>query len=523
MELFHSRIQVQSSDFKQRYEKMRVQVDLLKSRLDEVRKWGSDHSLLKKNNKKPVRWRIQKLLDPNSYFLEFSPLAGFQMYDFDVPAGGIITGIGQVSGRECVIIANDSTVKGGAYLPITVKKHLRAQEIALQNHLPCLYLVDSGGAFLPLQSEIFPDKDHFGAFFYNQSQMQALGLDQISIVFGLCTAGGAYIPALSDETIMVKGQSAIFLGGPPLVFAVTGEKISAEELGGAELHCEKSGVADYCVDTEDEAIEKARSLLIAGSAHQKKYPLPSYSFEEPHYDPQEIYGIVPEDIREPYDIRELLARIVDGSQWQEFKQNFGTTLLTVQARICGFPVGILASQGVLFSESALKATHFIDLCDRKGIPLIFFQNVPGFMVGQKYESEGIAKHGAKMVTAVSLSRVPRFTVIVGASYGAGNYGMCGRAYQPRGLWMWPSARIGVMGADAAQSVLSSIGKKNLSEEEKNKIIEKYKKESTPYYSTARLWDDGLIDPLDTRKFLAMAISASLNAPLPDRKKGVYRM
>ena len=524
MELFQSQIQVQSSVFKQRYQKMKKQVDLLKSHLDGVRQWGSEssHPHLQKNSKNSVRWRIQKLLDPNSHFLEFSSLAGFQMYDFNTPAGGVITGIGQVSGRECVIVANDPTVKGGSYLPITVKKHLRAQEVALQNHLPCFYLVDSGGAFLPLQSEVFADKDHFGAFFYNQSQMQALGLDQISIVLGQCTAGGAYIPALSDETIMVKGQSAIFLGGPPLVFSVTGEKISAEELGGAELHCKQSGVADYLANTEDEAIEKARALL-TNHAERKRYSLPTYQVEEPYYKAEEIYGIIPEDTREPYDIKELLARIVDGSQWQEFKEHFGTTIFTAQTRICGFPVGILASQGVLFSNSALKATHFIELCDRKGIPLIFFQNVPGFMVGQEYESEGIAKHGAKMVTAVSLSRVPRFTVIVGASYGAGNYGMCGRAYRPRQLWTWPSAKIGVMGAEVAHDILSSIGKKNLSNEAKKTILEKYQKESTPYYCTARLFDDGLIDPLETRKVLAMGIRASLNAPLSERKKGIYRM
>ena len=522
MERFQSQIQVESSVFKQRYEKMKNQVDSLKSHLDEVRSWGlnTSHPHLQKNDKQSVRWRIQKLIDPSSHFLEFSSLAGFQMYEFNSPSGGLVTGIGQVCGRECVIVANDPTVKGGAYLPIAVKKHLRAQEVALQNHLPCFYLVDSGGAYLPMQSELFPDRDHFGAFFYNQSKMQALGLDQISIVFGHCTAGGAYIPALSDETIMVKGKGAIFLGGPPLVFSVTGEKVSAEELGGAEVHCKKSGVADYMADTEEEAIEKARNLLTSSST---KRSLSTYSLEEPYYDPKEIYGIVPEDIREPYDIKELVARIVDGSCWQEFKEHFGTTLFTAQARICGFPVGILANQGVLLGDSALKATHFIDLCDRKGIPLVFFQNVPGFMVGKKYESEGIAKHGAKMVTAVSLSRVPRFTVIVGASYGAGNYGMCGRAYRPHQLWMWPSGRIGVMGSDAARDVLSSIGKKNLSKEDQNKLMEKYQKESSPYYSTAHLWDDGLIDPLETRKVLAMGISASLNAPLLERQKGIYRM
>ena len=519
--IFQSSLQCQSEEFKKRYQSMKQKVKELKSHLNQVNKWGRDENSPALKNKLPVRVRIEKLLDSGSHFLEFSPLAGFQLYPFPAPAGGLITGIGSVSDRPCMIIANDPTVKGGSYLPITVKKQLRAQEIAMENHLPCFYLVDSGGAYLPLQSEIFPDERHFGAFFYNQSRISALELEQISIVFGQCTAGGAYIPALSDETIMVKEQSAIFLGGPPLVFSVTGEKISAEELGGADLHSRQSGVADYAVETEESALELARELL-KNSAKRKAW-LESDSPQEPLYDPDEIYGIVPENLSQQMDMKELLARIVDGSEWEEFKSNYGTTLFTAQARICGFPVGLLANQGILFGDSALKACHFIDLCDQRKIPLVFFQNVPGFMVGKKYEQEGIAKHGAKMVSAVSLARVPRFTVIAGASYGAGNYGMCGRAYHPRQLWMWPSGKIGVMGAQSAQYVLSSIGKKSLSPEKQKALMNQYEKESSPYYSTAHLWDDGLIDPVETRKVLAMGIHASLQAPLGERKKGLYRM
>ena len=522
MTVFQSQIEVQSSVFQDRFRKMESKVKTLQNHLEEVRQWGLNfsHKQIEKNKKLPVRVRIQKLLDSSSHFLELSPLAGYKMYPFKAPSGGLITGIGLVAGRECVIIANDPAVKGGAYLPITVKKHLRAQEIAMQNRLPCFYLVDSGGAYLPLQAEIFPDKDHFGAFFYNQSQMQSMGLEQISIVFGQCTAGGAYIPALSDKTIMVEGQSAIFLGGPPLVFSATGEKVSAEELGGTRLHSEESGTADYTAETEESAIEKGREILFARSSMPTHFA--QSKVQEPHYDPQEIYGIVPEDLREPFNMREILARIVDASSWEEFKQNYGDTLAAVQTQIGGFHVGILASQGILFGESARKAAHFIDLCDRHKMPLIFFQNVMGFMVGKKYESQGIAKDGAKMVSAVSLSRVPRFTVIVGGSYGAGNYGMCGRAYRPRQLWMWPSARIGVMGGETARHILSSIGKK-ISSEDQNKLMEQYDAESTAYYSTARIWDDGLIDPLDTRKFLTLGIQTAMNAPLAARRKGVYRM
>ena len=522
MTVFQSQIETKSSVFQDRFQKMESKVKALRTYLEEIRQWGldSNHRQLQKNNKLPVRVRIQKLLDASSHFLEFSPLAGHKMYSFKAPAAGLITGVGLVSGRECMIIANDPTVKGGAYLPIAVKKHLRAQEVAMQNHLPCFYLVDSGGAYLPMQAEIFPDRDHFGAFFYNQSQMQSLGLEQISIVFGQCTAGGAYIPALSDKTIMVQGQSAIFLGGPPLVFSATGEKVSAEELGGSHLHSSESGTADYVAETEEAALEKARRILFPHSALPTN--LMRSEIQEPHYDPKEIYGIVPEDLSQPFDIREVLARIVDASSWEEFKQNYGTTLFTAQTKIGGFHVGVLASQGILFGQSALKAAHFIDLCDRHKIPLIFFQNVMGFMVGKKYESQGIAKDGAKMVSAVSLSRVPRFTVIVGGSYGAGNYGMCGRAYRPRQLWMWPSAKIGVMGGEVAKHILASVGKKINSEEQK-KLIGQYDSESTAYYSTARIWDDGLMDPLDTRKFLTLGLQTALNAPLEERKKGVYRM
>ena len=521
MEVFQSQIQSRTEEFKTRCQSMKAKAEDLKSKLKKVQTAGFNSSLPQLKSKMAVRLKIQKLLDPSSHFLEFSPLAGYKMYNFSAPSAGLITGIGMIEGRQCVVIANDPLVKAGAYLPITVKKHLRAQEIALQNHLPCIYLVDSGGAYLPQQDEIFPDRDHFGGLFYNQSQMSALGLEQIAVVCGLCTAGGAYIPALSDHTIMIKEKSAVFLGGPPLVFSATGEKVSAQDLGGASLHTKKSGVADYFAENEEEALEKARCII--ASIPKRKRQREVFPIQAPLYDPEEIYGIIPEDVKHPLDIRELLARIVDGSQWLEFKKNYGETLVTVSARIGGFPVGILAGNGILFRECALKAVHFIDLCERKNIPLIFFQNISGFIVGKKYESEGIAKDGAKMVMAVSLARVPKFTVIIGASYGAGNYGMCGRAYRPRQLWMWPSGKIGVMGGKAATDVLSSIGKKNLTAGEKEKLLQKYEAQNSPYYSTARLWDDGLIDPLDTRKALALGLSAAANSFPEERKKGVYRM
>ena len=518
---FQTKIHVESASFKARYRQMQSQVNQLHHVLNEIRNFGFQKKEASKYKKLPVRTRVEKLLDAGSHFMELSPLAGHKMYPFQTPAASLITGVGSVMGRECMIVANDPSIKGGSYLPMTVKKQLRAQEIALENHLPCIYLVDSGGAYLPLQSEIFPDEKNFGAFFYNQSQLSALGIEQISIVFGLCTAGGAYIPALSDQIIMVRKQSAIFLGGPPLVFSVTGEKVNAEELGGADLHCQQSGLADYSAESEEEAIEKARSLL--KNSPEKKHWLTVYPSKEPLYDPKEIYGIIPENISQPFDIKEVIARVVDGSEWEEFKEHYGTSLFTAQTRICGFPVGIVGNQGILFGESALKGSHFIDLCDRKKIPLLFFQNVPGFMVGKKYETEGIAKHGAKMVSAVSLARVPKLTVIIGASFGAGNYAMCGRAYHPRQLWIWPSGRIGVMGANVAKNVLSSIGIKSMSEKDQQKLIKQYENESSPYYSSARLWDDGLIDPLETRKVIAMGIQMALNAPLQSRKKGIYRM
>lgn len=523
MGVFKSQLDTSSDLFKTRFSKTKKEIDLLHSRLKEVQSWGFDssHKNLVRHKKWPVRKRVELLLDANSQFLEFSTLAGQDMYPFPTPSGGLITGVGLVSGKECVIIANDPSVKGGSYFPITVKKQLRAQEVALENHLPCIYLVDSGGAYLPLQSEIFPDARHFGAFFYNQSQMSALGLNQISIVFGHCTAGGAYIPALSDQTIMVRGKGAIFLGGPPLVKAATGEDVSAEELGGAYVHCEKSGVADHIAENEEEAILLGRRILESSSSLQS-IASPPFSPREPLYSSEEIYGLLPEDLSQPLDIKEVLARILDGSEWEEFKENYGTTLFAGWSKLCGYPVGVLAANGILFSESALKGAHFIDLCDRNKIPILFFHNVMGFMVGKEYEQKGIAKDGAKMVQALSVARVPRWSVIIGASYGAGNYGMCGRGFKPRQLWMWPSGKIAVMGAQIAEQVLSSVSP-STSLEEKQALLLRYKKESSPYYSTARLWDDGLIDPKDTRKALSMGLSISAQSPLPPVQKAVYRM
>jgi len=483
--------------------------------------------------KLPVRDRIQRLLDEGSPLLELSPLAAFGMYDDEAPAAGIVTGVGRVSGREVVIVANDATVKGGTYFPTTVKKHVRAQEIALQNHLPCVYLVDSGGAFLPLQAEVFPDRDHFGRIFFNQARMSAERIPQISVVMGSCTAGGAYVPAMSDETIIVRGTGTIFLGGPPLVKAATGEEVTAEELGGADVHTRLSGVADYFAEDDDHAIEICRTVL--STLHtSKSLPGDMTTPEDPRYDPSEIYGIVNADMRKPYDVREVIARIVDGSRFDEFKQRYGATLVTGFARLHGFLIGIIANNGVLFSESALKATHFIELCNLRGIPLVFLQNITGFMVGRQYERAGIAKDGAKMVHAVANSVVPKFTVIIGGSFGAGNYGMCGRAYEPRLLWMWPNARISVMGAQQAAAVLTTVKRDQLTregqpfsaEEEdaiRQPILDKYEHEGSPYYSTARLWDDGILDPKDTRQILALGISAAYNAPIPPAKFGIFRM
>jgi 3-methylcrotonyl-CoA carboxylase beta subunit len=479
------------------------------------------------------RDRVNTLLDPGSPFLELSPLAADGLYDGDAPAAGIITGVGRVAGRECVIVANDATVKGGTYYPMTVKKHLRAQEIALHNHLPCLYLVDSGGAFLPRQDEVFPDRDHFGRIFYNQATMSARGIPQIAAVLGSCTAGGAYVPAMSDENVIVRNQGSIFLGGPPLVQAATGEVVSAEDLGGGELHSRVSGVTDHLAEDDADALRIVRSI-VGTLAPRPAAPWPVGPAEEPAVDPAELYGVLPADARTPYDVREVIARIVDGSRFAEFKAGYGPTLVTGFARIYGHPVGIVANNGILFSESALKGAHFIELCDQRRVPLVFLQNITGFMVGRQYEAGGIAKHGAKMVTAVACARVPKLTVVIGGSFGAGNYAMCGRAYSPRFLWMWPNARISVMGGEQAASVLATVRRDQLEargeewpaaaeEEYKRPVLDQYEHQGSPYYATARLWDDGIIDPLDTRRVLALALSAAANEPLDDIRYGIFRM
>jgi acetyl-CoA carboxylase carboxyltransferase component len=465
-----------------------------------------------------ARERIERLLDPGTSFLELNALAAWDLYGGDAPAAGIVSGIGVVEGVECVVVANDATVKGGTYYPLTVKKHLRAQEVAEQNALPCIYLVDSGGAFLPMQDEVFPDRDHFGRIFFNQARMSAQGIPQIALVMGSCTAGGAYVPAMSDETVIVRGTGTIFLGGPPLVKAATGEEVSAEELGGADVHSRVSGVTDHYAVSDEHALALARSIVRNLNRRKPDPPWEVPPPEEPLYDPSELYGIVPEDYARGYDVREVIARLVDGSRLHEFKALYGETLVCGFARIEGFPVGILANNGVLFSESALKGAHFIQLACKRRIPLVFLQNITGFMVGKEYEAGGIAKDGAKMVTAVACAEVPKFTVVIGGSFGAGNYGMCGRAYSPRQLWMWPNARISVMGGEQAATVLSTVGRADPDE-----IRAKYEREGNPYHSTARLWDDGIIDPLDTRKVLALGISAALNAPIPATTFGVFRM
>jgi 3-methylcrotonyl-CoA carboxylase beta subunit len=476
------------------------------------------------------RDRVDTLLDPGSPFLELSPLAADGMYGDEAPAAGVITGVGRVSGREVVVVANDATVKGGTYYPMTVKKHLRAQEVALQNNLPCVYLVDSGGAFLPRQDEVFPDREHFGRIFFNQATMSSRGIPQIAAVLGSCTAGGAYVPAMSDEAVIVRGQGTIFLGGPPLVKAATGEVVTAEELGGGELHSRTSGVTDHLAEDDAHALRIVRSIV---STLGPRAPRP-WQVEppvEPAVDPAELYGVVPTDSRTPYDVREVIARIVDGSRFHEFKKEYGATLVTGFARIHGHPVGIVANNGVLFGESALKGAHFIQLCDQRSVPLVFLQNISGFMVGREYEAAGIAKHGAKMVTAVACARVPKFTVVIGGSFGAGNYSMCGRAYSPRFLWMWPNARISVMGGEQAASVLATVRRDQLgdawsAEDEevfKAPIRQQYEDQGNPYYSTARLWDDGVIDPLDTRMVLGLALSTAANAPIEPVSYGVFRM
>jgi acetyl-CoA carboxylase carboxyltransferase component len=465
-----------------------------------------------------ARERIEGLLDPGTSFLELNALAAWDLYDGEAPAAGILCGIGLVDGRECVVVANDATVKGGTYYPITVKKHLRAQEVARQNRLPCIYLVDSGGAYLPLQAEVFPDRDHFGRIFFNQAVMSAEGIVQIAAVMGSCTAGGAYVPAMSDETVIVKGTGTIFLGGPPLVKAATGEEVSAEELGGADVHARVSGVADHYAVSDEHALALVREIVANLAWHRPEPPWEREEPEEPLHDPTDLRGIVPHDYSKGYDVREVIARILDGSRFHEFKPLYGETLVCGFGHVEGFPVGILANNGVLFSESALKGTHFIELACKRRVPLVFLQNITGFMVGKDYEAGGIAKDGAKMVTAVACAQVPKFTVIIGGSFGAGNYGMCGRAYSPRQLWMWPNARISVMGGEQAATVLTTVGRADPDD-----IRAKYEREGNPYYSTARLWDDGIIDPVDTRRVLALGIAASLNAPMPETTFGVFRM
>jgi len=530
-----SSISTRSEEFRRNAGVMEGLVGDLRAKVQEVKLGGgaraSDRHL--RRGKLLPRERIRRLLDVGSPFLEFSQLAAWGMYGGDVASGGIITGIGRVDGQECVVIANDPTVKGGSYFPLTVKKHLRAQEIARENLLPCVYLVESGGANLPNQDEVFPDKEHFGRIFYNQATMSALGIPQISIVMGSCTAGGAYIPAMSDEAVIVRNQGTIFLGGPPLVKAATGEVVSAEELGGADLHCRISGVTDHYAMDDAHALAIARRLM-SNLNRPKRVHMAVRAPEEPAYDPRELYGIIPADTRTPYDVREVIARIVDGSRFDEFKQLYGTTLVCGFAHLWGYPVGIVANNGIMFSESALKGAHFVELCAQRRIPLVFLQKITGFMVGRKYEAGGIAKDGAKMVTAVSNAQVPRFTMIVGGSHGAGNYGMCGRAYSPRLLWMWPNARISVMGGEQAAHVLAQVKRDGMEERGetwdaadeaafKTPIREQYETQGHPYYASARLWDDGIVDPAETRMVLGLGISASLNAPIPETRYGVFRM
>ncbi|MFP5397452.1 MAG: carboxyl transferase domain-containing protein [Gammaproteobacteria bacterium] len=531
-----SRLEPRSDEFKANAAAMRALVDDLNAKLAQVAEGGGAEARAKHSarGKLPPRERVEMLLDPDTPFLEIAPLAALDMYDGAAPGAGLIAGIGRVAGVECVIVCNDATVKGGSYFPLTVKKHLRAQEIAQQNRLPCIYLVDSGGANLPNQDDVFPDREHFGRIFYNQANLSAQGVPQIAVVMGSCTAGGAYMPAMSDETIIVKNQGTIFLGGPPLVKAAIGEVVSAEDLGGGDVHTRLSGVADHLAENDLHALALARGV-VANLNWRKPDALLRRPARPPKYAPEELHGVIPTDVRKPYDVREVVARIVDASEFDEFKARYGSTLVTGFAHIEGMPVGIVANNGVLYSESAMKAAHFIELCCQRRIPLVFLQNITGFMVGRKYESEGIAKHGAKMVTAVATATVPKFTVIIGGSYGAGNYGMCGRAYSPRFLWMWPNARISVMGGEQAASVLATVrrdaieargGRWSADEEAafRRPILEQYERQGHPYYASARLWDDGVIDPADTRRVLALAISASLNAPIPERPQfGVFRM
>jgi 3-methylcrotonyl-CoA carboxylase beta subunit len=531
-----SQLNPRGTDFKASAEAMRLLVADLNHKLATIALGGGEAARARHvaRGKLLPRERVEMLLDPDTPFLEIGALAGHEMYDGAAPGGGMIAGIGRVAGVDCLVVCNDATVKGGTYFPITVKKHLRAQEIALQNRLPCVYLVDSGGANLPNQDEVFPDREHFGRIFFNQANMSAQGIPQIAVVMGSCTAGGAYMPAMSDETIIVRNQGTIFLGGPPLVKAAIGEVVSAEDLGGGDVHTRLSGVADHLAENDLHALALARSVV--GHLNWRKLDqVRLQAPKAPLYDPAELHGVIPTDPRKPFDVREVIARIIDGSEFDEFKARYGATLVTGFAHIEGQPVGIVANNGVLFSESAMKGSHFIELCCQRRIPLVFLQNITGFMVGRKYEAEGIAKHGAKMVTAVATATVPKFTVIIGGSFGAGNYGMCGRAYSPRFLWMWPNARIGVMGGEQAASVLATVKRDGIearggqwsADEEaafKAPILSQFEHQAHPYYASARLWDDGVIDPADTRRVLALAISASLNAPIPEKPQfGVFRM
>ena len=535
MTILHSHINTHSSDFATNSANLLQQVNALRDLLGKVQQGGGLKAQERHTSRGKLlpRERINRLLDCGSPFLEIGQLAAFGVYDEEVPAAGVIAGIGRVEGVECMIIANDATVKGGSYYPLTVKKHLRAQAIAQQNRLPCIYLVDSGGANLPRQDEVFPDREHFGRIFFNQANMSALGIAQIAVVMGSCTAGGAYVPAMADEAIMVRQQATIFLAGPPLVKAATGEVVSAEELGGADVHCRTSGVADHYADNDEHALELARRS-IANLNWRKLGQLNSLEPVNPLYASDELYGVIPADPKQPFDVREVIARLVDGSVFDEFKALFGATLVCGFARLHGYPVAILANNGILFAESAQKGAHFIELACQRGIPLIFLQNITGFMVGQKYEAGGIAKHGAKLVTAVACAKVPKFTVIIGGSFGAGNYGMCGRAYDPRFLWMWPNARIGVMGGEQAAGVLVQVKREQAERsgeafsaaqeaQIKQPILDQYEHQGHPYYSSARLWDDGVIDPAQTRDTLALAISASLNAPIEPTTFGLFRM
>ncbi len=535
MAQFRSSLRPASPEFQANAARMRALVDELRQATSRAALGGSESARAKHvaRGKLLARDRIQLLLDPGAPFLELSPLAANGMYGDEVPGAGLVTGIGVVSGRECVVVANDATVKGGTYYPMTVKKHLRAQRVAEENNLPCIYLVDSGGAFLPMQDEVFPDEQHFGRIFYNQANLSARGIPQVACVMGSCTAGGAYVPAMSDEAVIVREQGTIFLGGPPLVKAATGEVVSAEDLGGADVHTRISGVADHYAENDPHALQRVRDI-VANLNRVKRAQLDLRSPEAPALDPEEIYGLVPADTRKPWDVRELIARVVDGSRLDEFKERFGATLVTAFAHVHGYPVGIVANNGILFSESAQKGAHFIELCAQRGIPLVFLQNISGFMVGRKYENGGIARDGAKLVTAVASAQVPKFTVLVGGSFGAGNYGMCGRAYGPRMLWTWPNSRISVMGGEQAARVLATLRRdgleaqgKSWSSAEEEAFMEptrrQFEAQGSPYYATARLWDDGIIDPVQTRRVLALGLSAALNAPIEPTRFGVFRM